>query len=282
MNNSILCGDRRLDLSSSVVMGILNITTDSFSDGGELYNGEGPLLNRIAARAEQMMLAGAKILDVGGESTRPGAEPLTVQEELDRVIPVLEILLGNFDIIVSVDTSTAAVMKQAVSMGAHMINDVRALERQGALETACASKVPVCLMHMKGHPMHMQDDPQYEDVVAEVIEYLKTRVQACVAAGMKQDSIIVDPGFGFGKTTLHNLLLLKNLSSLRRLDLPIMVGLSRKRTIGELTDQPVDRRVDGSVAAAVIAVMNGATIVRAHDVQATVEALKIADAVRGV
>ncbi|MDK1024014.1 MAG: dihydropteroate synthase [Gammaproteobacteria bacterium] len=282
MSDSILCRDRQLDLSSSVVMGILNITTDSFSDGGELYNGEEPLLDRIVARAEQMMLAGAKILDVGGESTRPGAEHLSIQEELDRVIPVAEVLLENFDIIISVDTSTAEVMKQAASTGVHMINDVRALERQGALETASATKLPVCLMHMKGQPANMQDDPRYEDVVAEVIDYLQTRVQACVAAGMKQDRIIIDPGFGFGKTTLHNLVLLNNLKSFRRLDLPIMVGLSRKRTIGELNDQPVDRRVHGSVAAAVIAVMKGAAIVRVHDVHATVEALKIADAVRGV
>jgi dihydropteroate synthase len=282
MSKAILCGNRKLDLSSSVVMGILNITTDSFSDGGELFDGDEPLMDRVLARAEQMLLAGAKILDVGGESTRPGAEPLSTQAELDRVIPVVEALAGNFDIIISVDTSTAEVMHHAAAAGVHMINDVRALEREGALEAACATKLPVCLMHMKGEPVNMQDDPQYQDVVAEVTDYLKSRVRVCIAAGIQQDRIVVDPGFGFGKSTHHNLVLLKDLSSFERLGLPIMVGLSRKRTVGDLTDQPVDRRLHGSVAAAVIAVMNGAAIVRVHDVRATVEALKFADAVRGI
>lgn len=282
MSNSILCRNRNLDLSSSVVMGILNITTDSFSDGGELYDGDEPLMDRILARAEQMILAGARILDVGGESTRPGAEPLSTQVELDRVIPVVEALVENFDIIISVDTSTAEVMKQAASLGVHMINDVRALEREGALEAACEARLPVCLVHMKGRPLNMQDDPQYQDVVAEVIDYLESRVRACIAAGIQREAIIVDPGFGFGKTTQHNLVLLNNLSSFNRLGLPILVGLSRKRTVGEITDQPVDQRLHGSVAAAVIAVMNGAAIVRAHDVRATVEAVRFADAVRGL
>jgi len=263
-------------------MGILNITTDSFSDGGELYNGDGPILDRVLARAEQMLLAGAKILDVGGESTRPGAEPLSIQEELDRVLPVVEALVDKFDIVISVDTSTAEVMKHAASLGVHMINDVRALGREGALEAACAVKLPICLMHMKGQPLNMQDDPQYQDVVAEVVDYLKSRVRACIAAGIPQDRIIVDPGFGFGKTTFHNLVLLNNLNSFGTLGLPIMVGLSRKRTVGELTDQPVDRRLHGSVAAAVIAVMKGANIVRVHDDRATVEALKFTDAVKGM
>jgi dihydropteroate synthase len=282
MIKALLCRNRKLDLSSPVVMGILNITPDSFSDGGELLSSAGPLMDRVLARAEQMLRAGAQILDVGGESTRPGAIALSTQEELDRVIPVVEALVDNLDIIISVDTSTAEVMQQAASIGVHMINDVRALEREGALEAACAATLPVCLMHMKGQPASMQDDPLYKDVVAEVTGYLESRVQVCIAAGIQQGSMVVDPGFGFGKTTNHNLVLLKNLNSLEALDLPIMVGLSRKRTVGELTNQPVDRRLHGSVAAAVIAVMNGANIVRVHDVPATVEALKFTDAVRGV
>ncbi len=282
MDKSILCGSRKLDISSSVVMGILNITPDSFSDGGQLHDGEVLLLDRVRARAEQMILEGAQILDVGGESTRPGAQPLSVQQELDRVMPVLELLAGEFDTIISVDTSTPEVMQQASAIGIHMLNDVRALTRDGAIEIASASDLPVCLMHMRGQPTNMQNDPQYTDVVSDVIDYLKTRVQVCIDAGIRHDQLIIDPGFGFGKTTRHNLELLRNLNRFRTLGLPVLIGLSRKRTIGELTGQPVDRRVDGSVAAAVIAVMNGANIVRVHDVGATVEALKIADAVRQV
>jgi dihydropteroate synthase len=282
MNNVILCRDRQLDLSSSIVMGILNITPDSFSDGGELYSGNKLHLDRIISRADKMISAGAKILDVGGESTRPGAGKLSLAEELGRVVPVVDALVRRFDIVVSVDTSTAEVMEETASVGVHMINDVRALEREGALAAAFAAKLPVCVMHMQGQPDNMQVDPQYSDVVAEVTAYLASRVEQCIAAGINRDQIIVDPGFGFGKTRQHNLILLKNLQSLRDLNMPLLVGLSRKRTIGEIINQPVATRVNGSVAAAVVAVMNGANIVRVHDVQETVEALKILDAVRGV
>lgn len=280
MECAMLCRDKLLDLSSAAVMGILNVTPDSFSDGGELLKSGKLQLDNILQRAEAMLAAGAKILDVGGESTRPGAATLTEQEEIDRVLPVVEALVKNFDCIVSVDTSTARVMTESANLGAHLINDVRALERPGALAALSKTGLPVCLMHMRGQPANMQDAPHYENVVADVYDYLAGRVDAAIAAGVDPARIIIDPGFGFGKTSAHNLLLLQQLSYFDELNLPIMVGLSRKRTIGELLDQPVDKRVHGSIAAAVIAVLHGASIVRVHDVAATVEALKITDAVK--
>ena len=267
------------DLSSlprpAAVMGILNVTPDSFSDGGRFAARDDAL-----RQAERMLEEGADILDIGGESTRPGAENVSPARELDRVIPVVEALAAITDKPVSIDTSKATVMRAAVASGAAMINDVRALRDDGALEAAADLGVPVCLMHMQGEPRSMQVDPDYQDVVREVAGFLKKRVDACVQAGIARDRIAVDPGFGFGKTVEHNIELLANLRQLQRLGLPVLVGLSRKSTLGAITDRGVDERVPASIAAALIAVRNGANIVRVHDVAETVDALKVATAVQ--
>ncbi len=255
-------------------MGILNVTPDSFSDGGRFTTPDSAL-----RQAEAMAAAGAAFIDVGGESTRPGAESVGEQEELDRVIPVIEAIRGVTDVPVSIDTSKPGVMRAAAASGAAMINDVCALQLDGAIEAAVDLQIPVCLMHMQGQPRTMQQDPGYEDVVAEVAAFLEARVLASVEAGLDPDLIVVDPGFGFGKTHRHNIELLANLRQLQRIGRPVLVGLSRKSTLGELTARPVDDRLPASVAAAVVAVMKGARIVRAHDVQATVDALKVVEAV---
>lgn len=255
-------------------MGILNVTPDSFSDGGRFDN------PHIALRqAATMAEGGAAIIDIGGESTRPGAKSVGVQEELDRVIPIIEAIRSIVDIPVSVDTSKPAVMREAVAAGAAMINDVFALRVDGALAAAAELQVPVCLMHMQGDPGSMQEDPQYDDVVADVASFLEGRLLACAAAGLDEALTIVDPGFGFGKSHDHNVELLANLRQLQVRGRPILVGVSRKSTLGELTKRDVSERMPASVAAAVVAVMKGADIVRAHDVQATVDALKVAQAV---
>lgn len=270
------CAGKILDLTRPHVMGILNVTPDSFSDGGNFFAREVALV-----RARQMVAEGASIIDVGGESTRPGATPVPLAEELDRVIPVIEVLCRELPVPVSVDTSRPEVMCAAVAAGAGLINDVRALRTEGALEAAVRLGVPVCLMHMQGDPATMQRDPYYEDVVREVKGFLDDRVQACVAAGIARDRLLIDPGFGFGKRTLHNLLLLKHLREFTDLGLPILVGMSRKGMIGRvLDDAPVDQRLFGSVAVATIAVWQGATIARVHDVRATVDAIRMCDAVR--
>lgn len=262
-----------LDLgqSSPVVMGILNVTPDSFSDGGRYF-----LLDEAVAKARSMIEEGATVIDVGGESTRPGAEPVSVSEELDRVIPVIARIREELDVVVSVDTSTPQVMKEAVGSGAALINDVRALSREGSLEMAASLNVPVCLMHMQGTPKTMQHSPNYADVVGEVKCYLEEKRQLAIQAGVKAKHILIDPGFGFGKTLNHNLALLKHLASLKSLDCPILVGLSRKTMIGEiLKGVATDQRVFGSVGAAVIAAMNGAAILRVHDVKETADALAV-------
>ena len=256
-------------------MGILNVTPDSFSDGGRFDN-----LNIALRQAATMADGGAAIIDIGGESTRPGAKNVSAQEELDRVIPVVEAVRSVTDVSISVDTSKAEVMRAAVAAGASMVNDVYALRGEGALQAAADLKVPVCLMHMQGEPRTMQQDPQYDDVVADVAAFLDERVGACVDAGIPEEQLIVDPGFGFGKTHMHNVELLANLRQLRVRDRPVLVGVSRKSTLGELTQREVHQRMPASVAAAVVAVMNGADIIRAHDVQATVDALKVVRAVR--
>ena len=255
-------------------MGILNVTPDSFSDGGRF-------VGRDAAvrQAEAMARDGAHIIDIGGESTRPGAADIPEQEELDRVIPVIEAVVAAVDVPVSIDTSKAAIMRAAVASGAAMINDIRALREEGALEAAVALQRPVCLMHMLGQPRTMQQQPEYGDVVAEVRDFLAQRVRECVAAGLAEDSIVVDPGFGFGKTPRHNVELLSNLRQLRSIGRPILTGLSRKSTLGELTGRGVKDRMPASIAAAVIAVIEGASIVRVHDVRETVDALRVAAAV---
>ncbi len=255
-------------------MGILNVTPDSFSDGGRFAGRDSAL-----RQAEAMSRDGAAIIDVGGESTRPGATDVSEQEELDRVLPVIEAVVDAVDVPVSIDTSKPAVMRAAVGAGAAMINDIRALREDGALEAAVELQRPVCLMHMQGQPRTMQRQPGYGDVVAEVAEFLAERVRACAAAGLAEDKIIVDPGFGFGKTPRHNIELLANLRQLRSVGRPILVGLSRKSTLGELTGRDVGDRLPASIAAAVFAVVEGAQIVRVHDVRETVDAMRVTAAV---
>jgi dihydropteroate synthase len=274
---TLRCGPHPLDLTRPRVMGILNVTPDSFSDGGRFASREAAL-----SRARAMAAEGADLIDVGGESTRPGARSVSVQEELDRVIPVIEALAGDLPVPVSVDTSKPEVMRAAVAAGAGLINDVAALRRPGALAAAAALGVPVCLMHMQGEPGTMQRDPAYDDVVGEVAAFLAARVAACEGAGIGRGRLLVDPGFGFGKTLAHNLALLRGLPRLAALGLPVLAGLSRKSMIGALLGGvPVEGRLHGSVAAAVLAVERGAAVVRVHDVGPTVQALRILAAVGG-
>lgn len=269
------CGRHLLDLDGPVVMGVLNVTPDSFSDGGRFFD-----LPAALAQAERLAEEGAAIIDVGGESTRPGAAPVTVEEELRRVVPVVERLAGSLVVPVSVDTRTPAVMREVLAAGASMINDVTALRTPGALEAVAASGAAVCLMHMQGEPQTMQNEPHYGDVLGEVREFLRERVAACVAAGIARTRLVIDPGFGFGKTLEHNLELLRGLHAIAAEGLPVLAGLSRKRMIGALTGRGEGDRLAGSVALAVMAALNGASIVRAHDVRETVDALRIVAAIR--
>jgi dihydropteroate synthase len=256
-------------------MGILNLTPDSFSDGGRFVARDAALLH-----AERMVQEGAAIIDIGGESTRPGAQPVNADQELERVVPVIEALTGEIPVPLSIDTSKPEVMREAVTAGAGLINDVLALRHPGAVEAAARMTVPICLMHMLGEPRTMQQDPHYGDVVTEVSAFLADRVAVCEEAGIARERLLLDPGFGFGKTLEHNLSLLKHLQRLESLGLPLLVGISRKSMIGSLLDgAPADQRVYGSVSAAVLAVMRGAVIIRAHDVGQTVDALKVAAAV---
>jgi dihydropteroate synthase len=262
-----------LDLAQPKVMGVLNVTPDSFSDGGR-YAG----LDAAVARAERMVEEGAAIVDVGGESTRPGASPVSADEEIRRVVPVIERLTSRIAVPVSVDTSKPEVMRAAVDAGAQMINDVRALRVPGALAAAAASGVAVCLMHMQGEPDSMQAAPSYEDVIADVRSFLDARVAACLSAGIPRERICIDPGIGFGKLLEHNLALLAGLSRIGEPSLPIVVGVSRKSLVGIITGRPPADRLAGSVAFAALAVSRGARMVRAHDVAATVDAVKVAAA----
>lgn len=255
-------------------MGVLNVTPDSFSDGGNFAT-----LVQAVAHALQMVADGADILDIGGESTRPGAAPVSEQQEIDRVVPVIEAIRSETDIPVSVDSSKPGVMRAAVAAGACLINDVRALQLPGALEAAVSLDVPVCLMHMQGEPDSMQDDPRYYDVVREVRDYLLARASACEAAGLSSNRILLDPGFGFGKTLAHNLSLLKHLDRLVECNYPVLVGMSRKSMIGQVLDLPVDERLHPSVALAVMAAWQGAKVIRVHDVKPTVQALRMCQAV---
>ncbi|MGW8247732.1 MAG: dihydropteroate synthase [Acidiferrobacterales bacterium] len=268
------CGGRALDLSRTAIMGILNITPDSFSDGGVFMEPQ-KAIDHAASMVEQ----GAAIIDIGGESTRPGAEAVGLQQELDRVLPVLESLTNNLDVPISVDTSKPEVMTAARDAGAGLINDVYALRADGAPEAAAATGLPVCLMHMKGEPRTMQQHPEYEDVVGEVAGFLDQRIQAAESAGIQRNKIIVDPGFGFGKTLEHNLALLRGLSAFKSFGLPVLAGLSRKSMIGIALDLPVEQRLNASIALALIAVSEGAAIVRVHDVRETVEAIRMYEAV---
>ena len=255
-------------------MGILNVTPDSFSDGGIFLSRDAAVAHALA-----MVEEGADIIDVGGESTRPGAQAVSVQEELDRVIPVIEAVTRAVPIPISIDTSKPEVMRAAVAAGAGLINDVRALREPGAVEAASTLKVPVCLMHMQGEPRSMQHHPVYNDVVVEVRDFLKERIDACLAAGIPRQRMVIDPGFGFGKSAEHNLELLRRLGELRALGIPILAGLSRKSMIGALFGLPVEQRLHASVALALIAVQNGAAMLRVHDVRATRQAIQMFEAV---
>jgi len=277
MRNILDCGGRVLDLSQPQVMAVLNLTEDSFSDGGQWLD---PV--RAGEHALQMAAEGAAIIDIGGESTRPGAIPVSLDEELDRVIPVIEAISANIDIPISIDTSKAKVMTAAVAAGAGMINDVWALRQPGALEAAAAAKVPVCLMHMQGDPGSMQENPDYNNVVDEINDFFNDRLSATAAAGIEADRLLLDPGFGFGKSLAHNLEILGNLAAFEHFDLPLLVGLSRKSMLGQITGAAVNERLPAGIAAATIAAIQGANIIRTHDVAASVQALKLSYAVMAV
>ena len=271
------CNGYKLDLSRPQVMGVLNVTPDSFSDGGDFFS-----LEKAVQHAEQMVADGAAVIDIGGESTRPGAEPVGEEEELLRVIPVIEALRGRLQVPVSIDTQKPGVMRAAIAAGAGLINDVNALQAPGALEAAAECGVPVCLMHKQGDPRTMQENPHYDDVVTQVSAYLEARVSACEAAGIGRNRIILDPGFGIGKSVGHNLDMLARLDELVALGLPVLVGLSRKSMIGKLLGLEVGERLPASLALAVLAVERGARLVRVHDVAASWQALQMVAAVRYV
>ena len=271
----LVCRDTVLDLAEPVVMGILNVTPDSFSDGGRHASIDAAVEWGLAMAAE-----GAAIIDVGGESTRPGAAPVGLPDEIARVVPVIERLASRAGVPISVDTTKPEVMRAAVAAGACLINDVRALQAPGALAAAAESGAAVCLMHMRGEPRTMQADPQYESVVKDVREFLGGRIAACEAAGIPRERICVDPGIGFGKRPQHNLALLAALDRLADPGIPVLVGVSRKSLLGIITGRPTGERLAGSVALAALSVMRGAAIIRAHDVAATVDAVKVASALR--
>ncbi len=272
---SLQCGTRTVDLLRPAIMGILNVTPDSFYDGGLFSSVE-----QAVRHARRMVDEGAHLIDVGGESTRPGATPVDADEEIRRVVPVIRALAdADIPVPVSIDTSKPEVMKAAVAAGAGLINDVRALRVPGALDAAAEMGVPVCLMHMQGQPQTMQARPSYKDVVSEVVEFLRRRVDEAVAAGIPRSRLLIDPGFGFGKTVEHNLVLLRRLSDLRSLGLPILVGLSRKSMIGALLGTPPADRLADSVALALMALREGASMVRVHDIRPTCDALRLFEAV---
>lgn len=268
------CGNRVLDLARTHVMGILNATPDSFSDGGRYRQ-----LDAALRHAEAMVAAGATLIDVGGESTRPGAAPVSVAEELERVAPVVEVVARELDVIVSVDTSTPQVMLETARLGAGLINDVRSLRRDGALEAAARTGLPVCLMHMLGEPGTMQDDPHYDDLIGEVSEFLARQMARCEAAGIASDRIILDPGFGFAKTLAHNLSLFRHMPALMALGRPLLVGVSRKSMIGNVLNRPVEERLYGGLALAALAMTKGARILRVHDVAETADVVRMIEAV---
>ena len=266
----LYANNKVLDLNVPQIMGILNFTPDSFSDSGQFYQ-----LDKALIQIEKILQAGASIIDIGGESTRPNADEVTLEQELERVVPLVEAVRKRFDCWISVDTSKAQVMVESAKVGMDLINDIRALQEPQALETALGLGLPVCLMHMQGQPRTMQANPYYDDVVGEVLEFLQKRTALCLKAGMKPENIIWDVGFGFGKTVQHNYKLLQQLARFAAEGFPLLAGLSRKSMIGAVLDKTVEQRVMGSVAGALIAAMNGATILRVHDVEQTADVLKI-------
>ncbi len=265
--------NKALHLTRPVVMGILNVTPDSFSDGG-CFN----TVERAIEQAGKMIKAGVSIIDIGGESTRPGACEVSLRQELDRTIPVIKAIRSKHDVWISIDTSKAEVMKQAIESGADIVNDVRALQEPGALEVVAQYQVPVCLMHMQGQPRTMQSLPQYQDLIKQVTEFLSQRIAACEKAGIKRSNMILDPGFGFGKTLQHNYQLLEQLQVFHQFELPILAGMSRKSMIFKLLDKEPSDTVAGSVACATIAALKGAQIIRVHDFEETLDALKVVNA----
>ncbi|MCM0613281.1 dihydropteroate synthase [Marinobacter sediminum] len=266
---------RVLDMSRSHVMGVLNVTPDSFSDGGQFNRPEAAIL-----RARQMVADGAAFIDVGGESTRPGASPVSVQEELDRVCPVVEAIARELGVVVSIDTSAPEVMAEAARLGAGLINDVRALQREGVPEVVAKADIPVCIMHIQGEPDSMQERPEYRNVRREVSEFLSERMRVAEHAGVRPENILLDPGFGFGKTLEHNLQLLASMEQLQILGHPLLVGISRKSMLGAITGREVNERLPASLAAATISAMKGASIIRVHDVRETVDAVKVVTAMK--
>ncbi len=268
----IKANNKSLDLSRPHVMAILNVTPDSFSDGGKYDS-----IDLAMAQVEKMLAAGVSIIDVGGESTRPGAPEVSLEEELKRVIPVVQAIREKYDVWISVDTSKAEVMRQSVAAGADLINDIRSLTEPGALEVAAEANVPVCIMHMKGQPKTMQQNPQYNDLMQEVEEFLTERISACESAGIARENIILDPGFGFGKTVEHNYHMLANLEKFHKYGLPVLAGLSRKSMIFRVLDKPAAECTNASVVCATVAAMKGAQIIRVHDFEETLEAMKLVE-----
>ena len=269
------------ELTFPAVMGVVNTTPDSFSDGGTLYQSTRLDLDKAFDRCAKMVAEGATILDIGGESTRPGSEPVSVEQELERVIPLVERLARSLDVALSLDTSTPQVMREGAQVGAHIINDVRALRREGALEAAASTDLAICLMHMQGEPKTMQAQPTYDDVVQDVSGFLNKRIEACLSAGIDRERLWIDPGFGFGKTLAHNIELMQNIAYFCNGDYPVLVGVSRKSMIGALTGKDVNDRLAGGLALATFALMQGAHIIRTHDVSATVDTVNVVKALKG-
>ena len=279
---TLQCGQRSLSLETPKIMGVLNVTPDSFSDGGQLLSSRGLLLqDRLLERAAQMVKAGAAILDIGGESTRPGAAPVSLQQELDRVMDAVRVIAPRLDVILSVDTSTPEVMREAAQAGAGLLNDVRAFLREGAMDAAVASRLPVCLMHMSDEPDRMQQQTDYGDVVTDVKTFLERRIAACLETGISKDQVMIDPGFGFGKTVAQNYEMLRRLEEFASFELPILVGVSRKSMIGAITGRPASERVVPSAVLAVMAAARGASVIRVHDVAETADALAVWQATEG-
>ncbi len=278
---TLQCGQRVLSLDTPQIMGVLNVTPDSFSDGGQLLSNEGLLHDRLLERAAQMVADGAAILDIGGESTRPGAAPVSLQEELDRVMGAVQLIAPRLDVILSIDTSTPEVMREAAQAGAGLLNDVRAFSREGAMAAAVASQLPVSLMHMSDEPDRMQEQTEYVDVVTDVKAFLAHRIAACREAGIAKDQMMIDPGFGFGKTVAQNYEMLRRLEEFASFDLPILVGVSRKSMIGAITGRPASERVVPSAVLAVMAAARGASVIRVHDVAETADALAVWQATEG-
>lgn len=279
-SRSLQCGERLLSLSAPQIMAVLNVTPDSFSDGGALLEGSQVNLDKVLLRVEQVLDEGAAIIDVGGESTRPGAAPVSLQQEMDRVLPVIEAIAARFDTVISLDSSSPSLMLTAAECGAGLLNDVRALERPGAVEAAAKTGLPICLMHMQGQPATMQYSPNYQSVVEDVSVYLLERAEQCRRAGIDAGSILLDPGFGFGKSVQHNLMLLNRLPEIIALGFPVLVGLSRKSLIGKVLGRELGQRLAGSLGLALMAAERGASILRVHDVAETSDVIRLLAAVK--